>query len=615
MRSISRQVSVAMALGSSLLSLRNGFDAARSMGFGGNMRTFCVEAGVDGVLALLLAQRRAELPLSVTGRGLRWDAGEFSQLPGQFEAARQEAQDMLHRLFEACLRADLPLKMQDLQWALGFIDDYGDPIDMATPQDLAECFASGARHTCRQLPVFLSSREYVDVRVPTNMDNTELLLRHGYCITDNPVESVGPLHLEVEDGDTLGEQKELMLALRQISTSHFLGDVGSDGQVAGLPEMVGCLRVLLCAESPLQSAPAMEDQPLLSEPSFDLDMLCLHTIAELLRDLTAATLEVDLDAFGKFSDAAGVWHQGQQRLLAAQSEAVEALLEKADRQPSAKRRRLSAELLRTSNELTEVVKLNRPTPADLEPYVQANKPVVLTGLQSNRQHGKSDFHPLRADVEWTDDHLVSRCKGRQIPVRCVGGLSRVFERETKTISMEKYVASLKEPSPQFYAAKVLLKDFPELLDDVAAPTQLGLDCLFGRPYFEGVIMYFGAGSQVTPLHFDQQENIMFVLRGSKHLRLYPPSDSERLYPGEYPKHLFSRIGTKEAFDDNEERQRSFPRFKEAEALEVSVTSGQALYLPYGWWHQVTGSPEVNLAVNYWFDVAPSKSELAAEARL
>jgi hypothetical protein len=55
----------------------------------------------------------------------------------------------------------------------------------------------------------------------------------------------------------------------------------------------------------------------------------------------------------------------------------------------------------------------------------------------------------------------------------------------------------------------------------------------------------------------------------------------------------------------EEVKRRFPDFPGVKtALEVTVTAGQMLYLPAGWFHEVTSSSsrpgEPHMAVNYWF---------------
>ena len=42
-------------------------------------------------------------------------------------------------------------------------------------------------------------------------------------------------------------------------------------------------------------------------------------------------------------------------------------------------------------------------------------------------------------------------------------------------------------------------------------------------------LWLGAGETVSPLHYDEYDNVLLVLRGRKELLLFPPSDLEHLY--------------------------------------------------------------------------------------
>ena len=42
-------------------------------------------------------------------------------------------------------------------------------------------------------------------------------------------------------------------------------------------------------------------------------------------------------------------------------------------------------------------------------------------------------------------------------------------------------------------------------------------------------LWLGAGETVSPLHYDEYDNVLLVLRGRKELLLFPPADLEHLY--------------------------------------------------------------------------------------
>ncbi|KAG6610278.1 Clavaminate synthase-like protein [Phytophthora cinnamomi] len=112
----------------------------------------------------------------------------------------------------------------------------------------------------------------------------------------------------------------------------------------------------------------------------------------------------------------------------------------------------------------------------------------------------------------------------------------------------------------------------------------------------------------TTLHYDAYQNILAVLYGKKTVTLYPPSDAAKLYP--FPVHTksvnHSRVNIVEP------DLKAHPRFPEASAYRFEVTSGDAIVIPEGWWHQVD-SDTFTIAVNYWWD--GEREKLVADKRM
>jgi hypothetical protein len=50
----------------------------------------------------------------------------------------------------------------------------------------------------------------------------------------------------------------------------------------------------------------------------------------------------------------------------------------------------------------------------------------------------------------------------------------------------------------------------------------------------------------------------------------------------------------------------FPRYAEAlrHAVQAELEPGDALFIPYGWWHHVESLSPFNVLVNYWWNDAP-----------
>ena len=104
-------------------------------------------------------------------------------------------------------------------------------------------------------------------------------------------------------------------------------------------------------------------------------------------------------------------------------------------------------------------------------------------------------------------------------------------------------------------------------------------------------------------HNDPSDNIAVVVAGRRRFTLFPPNQIANLYLG--PLH-FTPAGTPVSmvhvtapdFD-------RYPRFTAAlEAAEVAeLEPGDAIFIPYGWYHHVEALERFNMLVNYWWDPA------------
>jgi len=134
-----------------------------------------------------------------------------------------------------------------------------------------------------------------------------------------------------------------------------------------------------------------------------------------------------------------------------------------------------------------------------------------------------------------------------------------------------------------------------------------LSCLFPRPpqiRAEDVVeknLWAGASAS-SAIHFDGLDNILAVLRGRKVVHLYPPHDIARLYPRErdvLP--IESRVHSYHHADSSR-----FPLFGNTRRKSTTLRSGEALFIPAGWFHEVC-TPEPTIAVNWWLSSFSSAS--------
>jgi hypothetical protein len=99
------------------------------------------------------------------------------------------------------------------------------------------------------------------------------------------------------------------------------------------------------------------------------------------------------------------------------------------------------------------------------------------------------------------------------------------------------------------------------------------------PHAKGM-MWIGPEGTFTALHHDLTNNLIAQAVGSKRLKILPASEVGRLYNDE---HVFSGVAD---LEDPALDLRAHPRLIGARMYEVVLAPGEALFLPFGWWHQV-----------------------------
>lgn len=121
-------------------------------------------------------------------------------------------------------------------------------------------------------------------------------------------------------------------------------------------------------------------------------------------------------------------------------------------------------------------------------------------------------------------------------------------------------------------------------------------------------MWLGNAARVAT-HNDELENIACCAAGRRRFTLFPPEAVGDLYMG--PFELTpggTPISMVHVTAPDLDR---YPRY--ADALEVAQVAemepGDALYVPYQWYHHVESLEPVNLLINYWWD--PARQDLGS----
>jgi hypothetical protein len=172
-----------------------------------------------------------------------------------------------------------------------------------------------------------------------------------------------------------------------------------------------------------------------------------------------------------------------------------------------------------------------------------------------------------------------------------------FERKPERIAdaIDRLLAHLEDAEPPaIYVQSTPIAEFmPEfrqghrldLVDDAVQPR-----------------IWIGNAVTVTT-HYDLSDNIACVVAGHRRFTFFPPEQLPNMYMGPLE---FTPGGAPVSLVDPEKPDlERYPRF--AHALAVAETAelgpGDAVFIPYSWWHHVRSLEPFNVLVNYWWNDA------------
>ncbi|KAI5082355.1 hypothetical protein GOP47_0002098 [Adiantum capillus-veneris] len=146
------------------------------------------------------------------------------------------------------------------------------------------------------------------------------------------------------------------------------------------------------------------------------------------------------------------------------------------------------------------------------------------------------------------------------------------------------------PLKGYLAQQQLLTDLPALAEGIEDPEYAKIgDGIYQRN------VWLGPTGTITPLHRDPYYNVFAQVWGSKYIRVYAPTESEKLYP--FKSNLYLR-NTSEVDIDAKDAFQRWPDLQNAEYLECILNAGEMLFIPKKWWHYVK-SREVSLSFSFW----------------
>ena len=184
-----------------------------------------------------------------------------------------------------------------------------------------------------------------------------------------------------------------------------------------------------------------------------------------------------------------------------------------------------------------------------------------------------------------------------------------FQRRPQRIvaSLDRLLALLDEPNPEalYVGAVPTPASMPGFTRDNAMPL---VDA-------SAVPRIWICNRVTVQTHYDISNNIACVVAGRRRFTLFPPEQLVNLYVGPLEFTLAGQPISMARLDRPDFDK--YPRFREALATAqyAELEPGDALFVPYMWWHHVESRERFNVLVNYWWDETPSWQGSPFEALL
>lgn len=141
-----------------------------------------------------------------------------------------------------------------------------------------------------------------------------------------------------------------------------------------------------------------------------------------------------------------------------------------------------------------------------------------------------------------------------------------------------------------------------LLDEILDELEPQVRAKTGRMYKREAFIFVSSPNAVTPFHMDPEHNILMQLRGTKTMTLFPAADPE-LTPGTL----------QEAFHRGSHRNLPFRDDFAPKGRPITLTPGEALYVPVKAPHWVQNGPATSVSLSVTWRSEWSYREMDAHA--
>lgn len=263
--------------------------------------------------------------------------------------------------------------------------------------------------------------------------------------------------------------------------------------------------------------------------------------------------------------------------------------------------------------------MSLPAPSAIREYLQvdsnvfasirsAGQPAILRGLASDWPAVRAALTSDEALIDYLQPFMTQQqvsalvgqpeIKGRFFYKDDLSGLNFQHVRSAVPKILDRLLRDRSEPHP--FAMAIQSEAIPELLPGFELHNHVSL-------LGPDVVPRAWIGNRVhVATHYDLQENIGVVVAGRRRFTLFSPEQIANLYPGPFE---LTPGGTPVSMvDPHDPDFERYPNYAEAaaSAQQAELEPGDAIYIPYHWWHAVDSLEPFNFFANYWWSDAPKE---------
>jgi cupin-like protein len=222
--------------------------------------------------------------------------------------------------------------------------------------------------------------------------------------------------------------------------------------------------------------------------------------------------------------------------------------------------------------IVEPPRIHRPARDLVERHLRDAEPFIATGV--------TEGWPA---VPWDFAALDGRCGNARVPVeRYTSDDARIGGWTTEEMSLREYLERLARNESVYLSTVLVNRYLPRLAPELPYPACISPE---RTPANEGYYIFIGDRRRSETHFHPALQAVLVNLHGRKRLGLYPPTETDHLYP--HPWYQILGPERVPAFNWSRVlpgREAQFPAIRRLSGYECVLEPGEMLFIPVHWWH-------------------------------